>query len=68
MCDRTAQLRAANQELEAFSYSISHDLHAPLRAINGYARILAEDYAARLDAEGRRVLGVIPTEPGAWTS
>lgn len=60
--DRTAQLEAANKELEAFSYSVSHDLRAPLRAINGYARILDEDYGSLLDAEGRRVLGVIRSE------
>jgi PAS domain S-box-containing protein len=57
--ERTAQLHAANQELESFSYSVSHDLRAPLRAINGYTRILLEDYAASLDAEGQRVCQVI---------
>lgn len=45
------------RELESFSYSISHDLRAPLRAINGYSRILIENYAGRLDEEGRRLLG-----------
>jgi PAS domain S-box-containing protein len=59
VAERTAQFEAANQELEAFSYSISHDLRAPLRAIDGFARILDEDYTARLDDEGRRVLGTI---------
>jgi PAS domain S-box-containing protein len=57
--ERTAQLHAANQELESFSYSVSHDLRAPLRAINGYTRILVEDYAESLDAEGQRVCQVI---------
>jgi light-regulated signal transduction histidine kinase (bacteriophytochrome) len=57
--ERTAQLHSANQELEAFSYSVSHDLRAPLRAINGYTRILLEDYAENLDAEGNRVCQVI---------
>jgi len=60
--DRTAQLEASNKELEAFSYSISHDLRAPLRAINSYARILTEDHGAKLDAEGQRVLGVVYSE------
>jgi light-regulated signal transduction histidine kinase (bacteriophytochrome) len=55
----TAQMAAANQELEAFSYSVSHDLRAPLRAVDGYTRILLEDYGSRLDAEGKRVCAVI---------
>jgi PAS domain S-box-containing protein len=56
---RTAQLEAANKELEAFSYSVSHDLRAPLRAIDGFARIALEEYAPKLDKEGRRLLDVI---------
>ncbi|HTZ19660.1 MAG TPA: PAS domain S-box protein [Opitutaceae bacterium] len=60
--DRTAELEATNNELEAFSYSVSHDLRAPLRAIDGFTRILVEDHAKALDPEGRRVLDVISKE------
>ena len=56
------ELEDSNKELEAFSYSVSHDLRAPLRAIDGYGRILIEDYEDRFDTEGRRVLGVISSE------
>jgi PAS domain S-box-containing protein len=56
---RTAELKAANSELEAFSYSVSHDLRAPLRHIDGFAQMLREQCAAALDASGRRYLGVI---------
>jgi len=59
---RTAELERSNQELEAFSYSVSHDLRAPLRAIDGFGRILSEEYQTRLDAEGQRVLAVITSE------
>lgn len=53
------RIKNLDQELEAFSYSISHDLRAPLRSIDGYSKILQEDYAGKLDEEGRRVLNVI---------
>lgn len=54
-----AQLELTNKELESFSYSVSHDLRSPLRAIDGYSRIFEEDFADRLDQEGLRLLAVI---------
>ena len=59
VAERTAQLEAANREIESFSYSVSHDLRTPLRAIDGYAQILGEDYSNSLDDEGRRLLGLV---------
>ena len=53
---RAVELEAVNKELEAFSYSVSHDLRAPLRAIDGFSQVLLEDYAASLDVEGRGYL------------
>ncbi|MEH2174346.1 AAA family ATPase [Nostoc sp.] len=56
---RTAELQAANKALEAFSYSVSHDLRAPLRAIVGFARMMQEDYGEQLDAEANRYLNIV---------
>jgi len=57
--ERTAELKATNKELEAFAYSVSHDLRAPLRAINGFTQILLRDYDDKLDSEGKRLGDII---------
>lgn len=54
--ERTAELRAANTELEAFSYSVSHDLRAPLRGIDGFSQVLLEDYVDALDEKAKHYL------------
>jgi light-regulated signal transduction histidine kinase (bacteriophytochrome) len=56
------ELEALNAELESFSYSVSHDLRAPVRAVLGYAAAIREDYGASLDDEGRRLLSVVESE------
>jgi light-regulated signal transduction histidine kinase (bacteriophytochrome) len=56
------ELEALNAELESFSYSVSHDLRAPVRAVLGYAAAIREDYGAKLDDEGRRLLSVVESE------
>lgn len=59
---RTAQLEAANRELESFSYSVSHDLRAPVRAIIGFSRMLSEEHIQQLNAEAQRLLGIVQSE------
>jgi PAS domain S-box-containing protein len=56
---RTQELKVANDELESFSYSISHDLRAPLRSIHGFSDILIEDYSDKVDENGVRLLGIV---------
>jgi len=57
--ERTAQLDAANKEFDQFTHSVSHDLRAPLRALEGFAQILVEDYGSNLDPEAKRCLEII---------
>jgi PAS domain S-box-containing protein len=60
--ERTAQLEITNKELEAFSYSVSHDLRAPLRGIDGWSQALLEDYYDRLDEQGRQYIDRVRSE------
>lgn len=59
--ERTAELEASNKELDAFAYSVSHDLRAPLRAVDGFSRIVLEEYAPALPSEARRYLEIART-------
>ena len=58
------KMKVANQELEAFTYSVSHDLRAPLRSIRGFTEVLKEEYGATLDKEGNRLLDIVIRNAG----
>ena len=62
VAERTAKLELANKELEAFSYSVSHDLRAPLRAIDGYINMLVEEHETSFDAESKRIFTVVQNQ------
>jgi signal transduction histidine kinase len=64
VADRTRDLETANNDLEAFSYSVSHDLRAPIRAITGFCSLLEADHRDQLDDEARRKLGIVRDEAG----
>ncbi|EMY79798.1 response regulator receiver domain protein [Leptospira weilii serovar Ranarum str. ICFT] len=65
---KNLELEYSNRELDAFCYSVSHDLKAPLRGIRGYTKILNEDYREKLDEEGERILGLIIDSSGKMSS
>lgn len=59
LIELTSRLESANKDLEAFTYSVSHDLRAPLRAVDGFSKFVLEDYKEKLDSEGKRLLNLI---------
>jgi len=59
VAERTVQIETSSKELEEFTYTVSHDLRTPLRAIDGFSRILEEEYGDKLDDEARRLIGVV---------
>ncbi len=61
LATRSAQLQAVNKDFEQFAYSVSHDLRAPLRALEGFSKILLEDYGDKVDSEGKRCLEILVT-------
>lgn len=65
--ERTAQLETAINEIQSFSYTVSHDLRAPLRSISGFSQILVEDYAAQLDEQGQHYLQLILSSTNAMS-
>ncbi|WP_087464073.1 response regulator [Oleiphilus messinensis] len=66
--ERTSELQAANQELESFSYTVSHDLRAPLRALDGFSAALIEDYSDQLDEQARMYLGFLQESSAEMTA
>jgi signal transduction histidine kinase len=59
LAQRTAQLEAANKELDEFSYSMSHDMRTPLRALDGFSKILLDEYGGKFDEDGKRLLNIL---------
>ena len=62
VAERTVKLESINKELESFSYSVSHDLRAPLRGLTGYAQLLSDRYGDKLETDGKRIVGILKVE------